>query len=102
MLKPRRGKPELSMFAEMRQFAETNPDVAPEEIVQMATHAGAVALGLQDRIGGIFPGCSADLTAIPFKGGIAEAAGGIVTHAGEASATMIKGRWVAGEHVQEG
>ncbi len=102
MLKPRRGKPELSMFAEMRQFAETNPDAAPEKIVGMATRNGARALGLQESIGGIFPGATADLTAIPFKGGITEAAEAVVHHAGNAVATMIDGRWVAGAHVQEG
>ena len=102
MLKPRRGKPELNMFAEMRQFAGANPDVAPEKIVRMATHSGARALGLQDRISGIFPGATADLTAIPFKGEIADAAAATVNFIGNVAATMIGGRWVAGANVEAG
>ena len=73
-------KPELNMFAEMRQFAGSHPDVAPEQIVRMATQAGARALGLQDRVGGIFPGATADLTAIPFAGEIADAWEAVVQH----------------------
>jgi cytosine/adenosine deaminase-related metal-dependent hydrolase len=96
-LRPRRGKAELSMFEEMRTFASSNPDVAAEQIVRMATEAGARALGLQDRVGGIFQGGLADLVAIPYAGKTGDAWEAVVQHVGNVSACMIDGRWVAGD-----
>jgi cytosine/adenosine deaminase-related metal-dependent hydrolase len=95
ILPPRRGKAELNMFAEMRSFAASYPDVAPEQIVRMATQGGARALGLQERVGGIFQGGMADLTAIPFAGKAEDAWAAVVHHIGDVSASMIDGRWVA-------
>jgi cytosine/adenosine deaminase-related metal-dependent hydrolase len=96
ILPARRGKAELNMFAEMRAFAVSYPDVAPEHIVRMATQGGARALGLQERVGGIFQGGMADLTAISFAGRAEDAWAAVVHHVGNASATMIDGHWVAG------
>jgi aminodeoxyfutalosine deaminase len=96
ILPPRGRKPELNMFAEMRAFAAAFPDVAPEKIVRMATEAGARALGLQSRVGGIFQGGTADLIAIPFTGKLEEAWAAIVHHTGEVCASMIDGCWVNG------
>jgi aminodeoxyfutalosine deaminase len=96
ILPPRRGKAELNMFAEMRAFAASHPDVAPDNIVRMATERGARALGMQQRVGGIFQGGAADLTAIPFAGKAADAWEAVVHHTGDVSACMINGRWVQG------
>jgi cytosine/adenosine deaminase-related metal-dependent hydrolase len=93
-LPPRRGKAQLSMFAEMRQFAASYPDVAPEQIVRMATESGARALGMHDLVGGIFHGAAADLTAIPYDGKSADAWPAVVHHLGNVSASMIRGCWV--------
>jgi cytosine/adenosine deaminase-related metal-dependent hydrolase len=91
---PRRGgKPELNMFAEMRAFAASFPEVAPEQIGRMATEAGARALGLQSRAGGIFQGSAADLIAIPYGGKTEDAWAAVIHHAGEVSASMIDGCW---------
>jgi cytosine/adenosine deaminase-related metal-dependent hydrolase len=97
ILPPRRGKVELNMFAEMRAFVASYPDVAPEQIVRMATQGGARALGLQERVGGIFQGGMADLTAIPFAGKAEDAWAAVVDHIGDVSASMINGRWLAGQ-----
>jgi cytosine/adenosine deaminase-related metal-dependent hydrolase len=102
VLPSRRGKPELNMFAEMRQFAEYYPDVAPEEIVRMATRGGARALGLEEIAGGIFRGSAADLAAIPFTGKTADAWDAVVHHIGDVSACMIEGDWVRGAGKVEG
>jgi cytosine/adenosine deaminase-related metal-dependent hydrolase len=96
ILRPRREKAELNMFAEMRAFAACYPRVAPEDIVRMATQGGARALGLQERVGAIFQGGMADLAAIPFSGRAADAWEAVVHDMGEVSATMINGSWVAG------
>jgi aminodeoxyfutalosine deaminase len=90
---PRRAKPELNMFAEMRAFAASFPDIAPEQIVRMATEGGARALGMQRRVGGIFHGSAADLIAIPFSGKVEESWAAVVHHTGDVSASMIDGRW---------
>lgn len=96
VLAKRREKIELSLFAEMRQFAESYPDVAPEKIVRMATQAGARALGLENQIGGIFRGSRADLTCIPYQGEMKNAWEAVVNHVADASATMIGGCWEHG------
>jgi cytosine/adenosine deaminase-related metal-dependent hydrolase len=102
IIPPRRGKVELNMFAEMRAFATAFPDVAEEKIVRMATEGGARALGMEDRIGGIFEGALADLMTIPFAGKTEEAWGAIVHHRGDVSAGMINGRWAGGPAKKEG
>lgn len=90
----RRPKPELNLFAEMRQFAAAHPAVAPEAIVQMATRNGARALGWQGRAGELSPGSRADLVAIAYTGPAAECAAALVHHAGEVAVSMIDGQWV--------
>src|SRR5581483_6284649 len=46
---------ELSLFDEMRAFAEANPEAMPETILQMATINGAHALGMKGQIGELSP-----------------------------------------------
>ena len=88
------AKPELNMFAEMRTFALANPEVAPSEVLRMATQAGARALGWQDRVGGLFANGLADMITIPFSGKKEEAAAAVVHHGGPVSASMIDGQWI--------
>jgi aminodeoxyfutalosine deaminase len=89
-----RGKPELNMFAEMRAFAVSRPDLAPGEVVRMATQAGARALGWQARVGAFFPHALADLIALPFGGKTEEASAAVVHHTGPLLAAMIDGQWI--------
>jgi cytosine/adenosine deaminase-related metal-dependent hydrolase len=90
-----RAKAELNMFAEMRAFALSQPDVAPAEVLRMATQAGARALGCQGRVGALFPHALADLIALPFTGKTEDAPAAVVHHTGELSAAMIDGRWIS-------
>jgi len=94
VLQVRREKVELNMFAEMRAFAERHPEIEAEEIVRMATHNSARALGLQDQVGGLFEGGAADLIAIPFAGKIEDASEAVIHHTGDVTASMIAGRWI--------
>ena len=73
---------DLSLFAEMRQFQRQFPEVAPEEIVSMATSRAALALR-EDFVGRIAVGCSADLIAIPFSGSKESVFEAIVAFEGE-------------------
>jgi cytosine/adenosine deaminase-related metal-dependent hydrolase len=88
-----RRKPELNLFAEMRQFASAHPEAAPAAILEMATRHGARALGWQGRVGEISPGCLADLIAIPFAGPAGEADAAVLAHPGRVAASMIDGQW---------
>jgi cytosine/adenosine deaminase-related metal-dependent hydrolase len=86
--------PELSMFAEMQSFAETNPEVTPGAILKMATLNGAAALGRKGQFGEIAPGAAADLIAIPFGGAIRGVYDTVLQHRGDVHASMIEGEWV--------
>src|SRR6266545_4621763 len=89
-----RGQPlELNLFAEMQAFAAGHPDVAPDEIVRMATLHGARALGLRGKVGELTKGARADLIAIPFTGNLTAAFDAAVHHSGAVAASMIDGQW---------
>jgi cytosine/adenosine deaminase-related metal-dependent hydrolase len=86
-------KPELNMFEEMRELADTDKAISPVEILRMATVNGAHALGLAGEVGEISKNAFADLIVIPSNkksGGTYEA---ILAHAGNVTASMIDGRW---------
>ncbi|MBW3623301.1 MAG: amidohydrolase family protein [Armatimonadetes bacterium] len=58
----------LSIFEEMRAAwliqRSTGSPMTTRELVEMATHGGAKALGMEDQIGSLEPGKLADLTAL--------------------------------------
>jgi aminodeoxyfutalosine deaminase len=85
-------KLELDMFAEMRALAKKDETISPEEILRMATVAGAKALGLAGQLGELSPGADADLIAIP-AGSESNAYEAVLAHTGPVSASMIEGRW---------
>jgi cytosine/adenosine deaminase-related metal-dependent hydrolase len=86
-------KPELDLFAEMRQFADREPAVPPEQILQMATINGARALGLEGKIGELTKGGSADLIALPCPTKLKDLYEAVLAHTGNVTASMIDGRW---------
>jgi cytosine/adenosine deaminase-related metal-dependent hydrolase len=88
-----RHRPELDMFAEMRQLASADPAVPPETILRMATINGARALGLDGKIGGLAEDCLADIIALPCPNKTGDIHEAVVHHAGNVLAGMIEGRW---------
>jgi cytosine/adenosine deaminase-related metal-dependent hydrolase len=60
---------DLSLFAEMRQFAKMFPSVSPDEILRMVTVNPAQALRQGNALGKICPGARLDFVAVPFSGG---------------------------------
>jgi cytosine/adenosine deaminase-related metal-dependent hydrolase len=88
-----RANLELSLFEEMRAFANAHPDVPPKKILQMATVNGARAVGLAAHAGEISAGAFADLIAIPFAGKASAVHSAIVQHRGHVVASLIEGRW---------
>jgi cytosine/adenosine deaminase-related metal-dependent hydrolase len=85
--------PELDLFAEMRALAGKDKNIAPSEILELATVNGARALGLAGNAGELSPGASADLIAVPSAGKIAYVHDAVLEHSGNVAASMIEGRW---------
>jgi cytosine/adenosine deaminase-related metal-dependent hydrolase len=80
----------LSLFAEMRAFQRSEPEVSPEKIFEMVSVNPASALRQQNTLGRIRPGFRADLIAIPCGDGddlLAE----IVAFDGELRWIMVNG-----------
>ncbi len=59
------SNPSLSILDEMRFLRSEHPDIPQSVLLQMATLAGARALGLAEVCGSITPGKSADLVVLP-------------------------------------
>lgn len=57
--------PDLDLFAELAAVRESYPMLAPSALLRMATHHGARALGLDDRLGSLAPGRLARLVVVP-------------------------------------
>jgi cytosine/adenosine deaminase-related metal-dependent hydrolase len=91
--KGEKEKIKLSLFAEMQAFACRNNGVPPENILKMATIAGAKALGMAGQIGELSENALADLIAVPFAGKKADIFDAVVHHASTVSASMIDGKW---------
>jgi cytosine/adenosine deaminase-related metal-dependent hydrolase len=98
--KTRKSSVRLSMFDEMRRFAEIHPRLAPKKIIDMATINGARALGMAGKVGEIAPRSFADLVAIPFAGALTEVYEAVVHYAGDVTASMIDGSWAVGPNAQ--
>lgn len=84
---------ELNMFDEMRSFARAHSRLPPQKILHLATLNGALALGLDRKIGRLSKGAFADLITIPFAGNAADAYEAVLDHRRDVSASMIDGNW---------
>jgi 5-methylthioadenosine/S-adenosylhomocysteine deaminase len=87
---------ELDLFEEMRMFIQNHPRITAEACVNMVTQNAALALGLQQQVGSLEPGKSADLITLPCSEVGGDVAEQIVAHQGDVDAVMINGEWVAG------
>jgi len=58
------SNPDLDMWQEMALLRDTHPDVAPEQILRMATLAGAMAMGRQKTYGTLEKGKTARFVSI--------------------------------------
>lgn len=93
------GLPELSMQAELREWVSRRPEVCPELAIEMATVAGACAIGLAGRAGALKVGAWADLVATPSSGTLEEVAETLIFHRGPVSATWLAGQRMWGGEV---
>ncbi len=81
----------LSLFAEMRGVQETQPWLAPEEILAMATSNGARALGQGEALGRVGAGFWADLIALPIASDADDVYEKIVGWEGEVPWVLVNG-----------
>ena len=81
----------LDMFAEMRAFARSFPELSPLEVLSAATLRAAKALHRENEMGVLAPGGFADVIAVPFSGG--DVSETIIAHHGDVRASMIHGQW---------
>ncbi len=84
---------DLSLFAEMREFQKSHPDIPAEELFKMVTVNPAKALGRSAELGKIAPGFLADMIALPVNTP-ANLYEEIVAFKSEVSWTMIRGEVV--------
>ncbi|MSU59842.1 MAG: hypothetical protein EXS35_17030 [Pedosphaera sp.] len=84
---------ELNLFLELRAFAARHPAVSPKQIIRLATINGALALGLQGKIGELKRNACADLIALPCREKVADICDAVVHHSGDVTASMIGGEW---------
>ncbi len=68
--------------------------IVSEQILRLATTAGARALGRAGELGEISPGAAADLIAVPLRSANARDVCEYLVHAApQVSAVMIDGQW---------
>jgi 5-methylthioadenosine/S-adenosylhomocysteine deaminase len=92
---------DLDMRREMSLLRRANPRLPPETVFDLATRAGALALGLAGRAGEIVPGAFADLCAHRYAGSPASGRRGSdeLLDALTWGRTSVAGVWIGGRAV---
>jgi cytosine/adenosine deaminase-related metal-dependent hydrolase len=86
---------DLSLFGEMREILNKKRELAPREVVEMATINGAQAIGQRNMLGVIQPGANADLIALPDEGALSSVFERIVAFGAPVPWMMLHGELVA-------
>ena len=82
---------DLSLFAEMRAFRKSFPDVPAEEVLSMVTLNAARAVGKSDALGRIRANYFADMIAVPLNSSAKNIFDKIIAFNGPVSFSMING-----------
>ena len=85
------GNDALDMAHELALFRQAHPGASPERVFDMATRAGARALGLQGRVGELSVGAFADMALHHAQGAALEA----ITN----GASQVSTLWVSGKEL---
>jgi aminodeoxyfutalosine deaminase len=81
----------LSLFAELRRAANSQPWLTPEELLFTVTRNPARALGRKQQLGVIAPGAWADLIALPASGNVRRVYEDVIAYEREVPWVMIDG-----------
>ncbi len=92
----RSSSPDLSLLAEMRQVAADHVEIAPEQILRMATIHGARALGCGSNTGTLVAGGPADLIVVGLPTGQRAPYSWLFDASTRVLATVCRGKRVAG------
>ncbi len=92
----RSSSPDLSLLAEMRQVAADHVELAPEQIMRMATIEGARALGCGSNTGTLVAGGPADLIVVGLPAGQRDPYSWLFAAPTPVLATVCRGKRVAG------
>ena len=84
----------LSIFSEMQEFSRNYPELSCEDLLQMATVNGAVALGLGNEVGVLKEGFIANMAVIPYSDIVSNVPEAIVQHDCPVGMLMIEGKRV--------
>ena len=84
----------LSVFSEMQEFSRNYPQLSCEDLLQMATVNGAVALGLGNEVGVLKEGFIANMAVIPYSDIVSNVPEAIVQHDCPVGMLMIEGKRV--------
>jgi cytosine/adenosine deaminase-related metal-dependent hydrolase len=101
VIRPRGHQLQLNMFEEMRALADEFKALSPRRIIEMATLAGARALGLARKVGELGRGAFADAIAVPFTGKAANVWDGVLAHRGDVLVSLINGCWALNPALKE-
>ena len=82
---------DLSLFAELRQFARIEPSLSPRELFEMVTVNAAAALGQRDGLGMVRAGFAADLIAVPWHGQVSQLLDEVISYDEKIAWLMIGG-----------
>ena len=85
----------LSVLDELRAAYRWHPRVSPQQFLEMATVAGAEALGYAKSAGSLRPGLVANLTAIPCDANTSDPYEAVLTSSAAPCATWLRGRQLA-------
>ena len=93
----RASNPDLSLWNELQFLKERFPQIAPRDLLRLATIDGAEALGIEHLAGTLAPGKSADIAVIQLAGADRDDPWERLLHPDSRPvATLRSGSWIAG------
>ncbi len=86
----------INMFDELRHLRKIYPSLSSEDLIASATVKGALAFGMEEKLGIIAPAFCADMISVPldFESGGQRVLDGLIDYAKEVNLSIIAGKEV--------